>query len=120
MQTLQASDGLQPPVPLSRGLTALLLTLLDTETSLHFSDALGSEAAWMYARFHTGAQRVGDASSADFAVVRAAEAQLDALQLGSDEAPQSGATLIVDVPSLAIERHASLRLTGPGIEHECR
>ena len=120
LQTLQASDGLQPPVPLSRGLTALLLTLLDTETSLHFSDALGSEAAWMYARFHTGAQRVGDASSADFAVVRAAEAQLDALQLGSDEAPQSGATLIVDTASLAIERHASLRLTGPGIEHEQR
>lgn len=120
LQTLQASDGLQPPAPLSRGVTALLLTLLDTETSLHLGDTLVSEAAWMYARFHTGAQRAGDASQADFAVTRAAEAQLEGLRLGSDEAPQQGATLIVDAPSLAVERHVSLRLTGPGIEHEQR
>ena len=35
LQTLQASDGLQPPAPLSRGVTALLLTLMDTEASLY-------------------------------------------------------------------------------------
>jgi len=119
LQTLSTSDGLQPPAPLSRGVTALLLTLLDTETSLHFSDSLASDAAWMYARFHTGVQQA-PFELADFVATRAADATLDGLRLGSDEAPQQGATLIVDAPSLAVERHASLRLTGPGIEHEQR
>ena len=120
LQTLEASDGLQAPAPLSRGLTALLLTLLDTETSLHLVGPLASDAAWMYCRFHTGVQRAHDAAQADFVAVRAGEANLDALQLGSDEVPQQGATLIVDTGSLAIERGIGLRLTGPGIEHEQR
>jgi len=119
LQTLSASDGLQPPAPLSRGVTALLLTLLDTETSLHLGGPLASEAAWMYARFHTGVQQA-PLEQADFLVARAADATLDGLCLGTDEAPQQGATVIVDAPSLAIERQASLRLTGPGIEREQR
>ncbi|GAB4552171.1 MAG: phosphonate C-P lyase system protein PhnH [Rhizobacter sp.] len=120
LQTLQASDGLQAPAPLSRGLTALLLTLLDTETSLHLTEPQASDAAWMYCRFHTGVQREGDAAQADFVATRASHAQLDGLRLGSDEAPQQGATLIVDTGSLALDRGPGLRLTGPGIEHEQR
>ena len=120
LQTLEASDGLQAPAPLSRGLTALLLTLLDTETSLHLSASVASDAAWMYCRFHTGVQREDDAGQADFVATRASHARLDGLRLGSDEAPQQGATLIVDTGSLALERGAHLRLTGPGIEHEQR
>lgn len=120
LQTLDASDGLQAPAPLSRGLTALLLTMLDTETSLHLSGTLASDAAWMYCRFHTGVQREDDAAQADFVVTRAPHAQLGGLRLGSDEAPQQGATLIVDTGSLALDRGTSLRLTGPGIEHEQR
>ncbi len=119
LQTLEASDGLQAPAPLSRGMTALLLTLLDTETSLHLSGALASEAAWMYCRFHTGVQREA-ATQADFVAVRAADASLQGLRLGSDEMPQHGATLIVDTGSLALERGNGLRLSGPGIEHEQR
>jgi len=119
LQTLQASDGLQAPAPLSRGLTALLLTLLDTETSLHLGGPLASEAAWMYCRFHTGVQRA-DAAQADFVAARASEATLDGLRLGSDEAPQQGGTLIIDTGSLALDRGTGLRLTGPGIEHEQR
>jgi alpha-D-ribose 1-methylphosphonate 5-triphosphate synthase subunit PhnH len=119
LQTLEASDGLQAPAPLSRGLTALLLTLLDTETSLHLSRPLASEAAWMYCRFHTGVQREA-AAHADFVAMRAADASLDGLCLGSDEMPQRGATLIVDTGSLALERGTGLHLTGPGIEHAQR
>jgi alpha-D-ribose 1-methylphosphonate 5-triphosphate synthase subunit PhnH len=118
LQTLAASDGLQAPAPLSRGLTALLLTLLDTESSLHLRGPLASEAAWMYCRFHTGVQREAEAQ-ADFVATHAAEAHFDKLRLGSDEAPQQGATLIVDTLSLAPER-SGLRLTGPGIEHQQR
>ncbi len=120
LQTLSASDGLQAPAPLSRGLTALLLTLLDTETSLHLADPLASDAAWMYCRFHTGVQRADDTAQADFVAVRASDARLDTLRLGTDEVPQQGGTLIVDTGSLALERGTGLRLTGPGIEHEQR
>ncbi|HEY0817140.1 MAG TPA: phosphonate C-P lyase system protein PhnH [Rhizobacter sp.] len=116
LQTLDASDGLQAPAPLSRGLAALLLTLLDAETSLHLDGPLGSDAAWMYARFHTGVQAAAR-EAAEFVAVRAAEASLDGLCLGTDEAPQHGATLIVDTPSLAGQ---SLVLSGPGIEHTQR
>lgn len=116
LQTLDASDGLQAPVPLSRGLTALLLTLLDAESSLHLEGPLASDAAWMYARFHTGVQ-VAAREAADFVAVRAAEASLEGLCLGTDEAPQHGATLIVETPTLAGQ---SLVLRGPGIEHTQR
>ncbi len=116
LQTLDASDGLQAPAPLSRGLTALLLTLLDAETSLHLEGPLASDAAWMYARFHTGVQPTGR-EAADFVAVRAAEASFEGLRLGTDEAPQHGATLIVEATTLAGQ---SLVLTGPGIEHTQR
>lgn len=116
LQTLAASDGLQAPAPLSRGLTAVLLTLLDAETSLHLDGPLASDAAWLYTRFHTGVQPAAR-DVADFVAVRAAEASLDALRLGTDEAPQHGATLIVDTSTLAGQ---SLVLSGPGIEHTQR
>lgn len=116
LQTLPASDGLQAPAPLSRGVTALLLTLLDAETSLHLEGPLASDAAWMYARFHTGVQPAAR-EAADFVAVRAAQASLDGLRLGTDEAPQDGATLIVESQSLAGQ---SLVLRGPGVEHTQR
>lgn len=116
LQTLPASDGLQAPTPLSRGLTALLLTLLDAETSLHLEGPLASDAAWMYARFHTGVQRAAR-EAADFVAVRAPDASLDGLRQGTDEAPQDGTTLIVDTTTLAGQ---SLVLRGPGIEHTQR
>jgi alpha-D-ribose 1-methylphosphonate 5-triphosphate synthase subunit PhnH len=111
LQTLAACDGLQAPAPLSRGLTALLLTLLDGESSLHLGGTLGSDAAWMYARFHTGVQAVAR-DEADFVALRADEAGWDDLRLGSDEVPQDGATLIVEAGSLS---GPGLVLRGPGI-----
>jgi alpha-D-ribose 1-methylphosphonate 5-triphosphate synthase subunit PhnH len=116
LQTLDASDGLQAPAPLSRGLTALLLTLLDGETSLHLEGALASNAAWMYTRFHTGVQPA-EREAADFVATRAADARFERLRLGTDEAPQHGATLICDRTTLAGQ---PLVLSGPGIEHTQR
>jgi alpha-D-ribose 1-methylphosphonate 5-triphosphate synthase subunit PhnH len=111
LQTLAACDGLQAPAPLSRGLTALLLTLLDGESSLHLGGALGSDAAWMYARFHTGVQALAH-EEAYFVALRADEARWDALRLGRDEAPQEGATLIVEANTLS---GPGVVLRGPGV-----
>jgi alpha-D-ribose 1-methylphosphonate 5-triphosphate synthase subunit PhnH len=113
LQTLVPCDGLQAPAPLSRGLTALLLTLLDGEASLHLGGALGSDAAWMYARFHTGVQAMAR-EDADFVALRADDAGWDGLRLGSDEAPQDGATLIVETSTLS-GPGPSLLLRGPGV-----
>jgi len=120
-----ATRGIVPPAstpsdrPMSAGTAALLLTLLDAETSVHLGGALGSAAAASYLRFHTGARLSSEPELAAFAVARAAE--LDAalwsdLDLGSDEAPQRGATLIVEVDSLDADAATRLNLRGPGIE----
>ncbi|MET0334855.1 MAG: phosphonate C-P lyase system protein PhnH [Rhizobacter sp.] len=116
LETLHASDGLQAPAPLSRGFTALLLTLLDGETSLHLGDSLSSDAAWLYARFHTGVQ-AAERHAAEFVADRAAQASWENLRLGTDEAPQLGVTLIVEATSLGGH---GLVLSGPGIQHTQR
>ena len=114
--------GIEPPA-LARGMTALLLTLLDAETSLWIDPALAGADGLNYLRFHTGVRTLAEAGEAAFVVCsaeRVSPAIWSALNAGSDEVPQSGATLIVEVPSLQQQATAAastcLRLEGPGIE----
>jgi alpha-D-ribose 1-methylphosphonate 5-triphosphate synthase subunit PhnH len=120
-----ATRGVVPPAstqsdrPMGVGTAALLLTLLDADTSAHLAGTLGSGEAASYLRFHTGARLSAQAELAAFVVLRAAE--LDAplwsrFDLGSDEAPQQGATLIVEVDALDARAATRLNLRGPGIE----
>lgn len=115
--------GIEPP-GLARGLTALLLTLLDAETSLWIEPALAGADSLDYLRFHTGVRTLSDAGDAAFVVCsadRAPPAIWSALCAGTDEVPQSGATLLVEVPALQAQATAAastrLRLQGPGIEN---
>jgi alpha-D-ribose 1-methylphosphonate 5-triphosphate synthase subunit PhnH len=123
IQTLPdaALRGLQAPGS-QLALWALLLTLLDVETRLWLHPALGGHGATAWLRFHTGTSLAQDPADADFAALpgRQAEASLwTRLAAGSDEAPQDGATLLVEVDGLhACDRPGALRLTGPGIEHQ--
>lgn len=113
-----------------RGLSAVLLTLLDAETSLHLGERLDTPEARAWLRFHTGVRLVAPAWRAAFMAARAADieaATLDALDLGTDEAPQRGATLVIEVgqlddasgPPPAGPSH-TLRLRGPGVPGERR
>jgi len=114
-------DGIVPPrdtqgEPIAAGLVALLLTVLDRETSVRLHSELGSDAFAQYLRFHTG---VPMAEPAAFEVVRAHRfdvALCQRLELGSDEEPQRGATVIIEAP--AFDPHAAppIVLCGPGIE----
>lgn len=114
------------PAALKPALAAALLALLDAQTSLWLSPALaagGEVQAWL--RFHTGTCFADRPEAADFAAARAGEvdaALLGRLRAGSDEAPHTSATLLVEVSSLQASGGPSpgLRLTGPGIEHEHR
>jgi alpha-D-ribose 1-methylphosphonate 5-triphosphate synthase subunit PhnH len=97
-------EAVETPAGLSPAAAAILLTLADGTTGVHLP-----EAAHDWLKFHTGA-RPASREIADFVV---AGPSLAGLRNGTDEAPETGATLIVDVPELDGPKH---RLGGPGIE----
>lgn len=122
-----ALAGVQPPAsqheqhPFGVAMTVSLLSLLDPEAPLHLHTPLGSAAAAAYFRFHCGAN-LAEASQAPLVAARAADLNpslWSALSQGSDEAPQLGATLLVEVVGLDEQQPlagaALLRLRGPGI-----
>ena len=114
-----AIDGIVPSAAMSVGTAAVLLTLLDAETTVRFGASLAGPAAEAYLRFHTGARLAAADEAAAFTAVRGAEvdaALWSGLDLGSDAAPQRGATLIVEVDALGGPAPTRLRLRGPGIE----
>jgi alpha-D-ribose 1-methylphosphonate 5-triphosphate synthase subunit PhnH len=105
---------LAPPAPLHPATAAVLLTLVDAETPLHH-DAGAEADAWL--RFHCGCAIV-PAGEAGFVLATGTPPALDSLDAGTDEEPERGATLILQVE--ALEEGHGWRLTGPGIEHEHR
>lgn len=101
---------------------ATLLALADATTPVWLQTPLAEVASAL--RFHTGAPLLyGDAAlaTAQFALLTdpARCPALDRFAFGTSESPEHSATLIVDVPTLAVG-HANdgglhLRLRGPGI-----
>jgi alpha-D-ribose 1-methylphosphonate 5-triphosphate synthase subunit PhnH len=114
-----AIAGIVPPPPLCAGAAAVLLTLLDAETTVHLAGAFERPALLAWLRFHCGVRDAGR-SSAAFVVVDAlhADAALwSTLNAGSDEAPQTSATMLIQVPALAADPSGlALRLRGPGVK----
>ena len=110
--------GMRPPLGIA--MAATLLTLLDADTPVHLAGALGRDDARAWLRFHTGARDVPAAAGMTAVLARDVDAALwSALDLGSDEAPQAGATLIVEVDALSdlpLAGAIALRLRGAGIE----
>ncbi|MFM7303813.1 MAG: phosphonate C-P lyase system protein PhnH [Alphaproteobacteria bacterium] len=104
-----------PPAPLCSAAGAALLSLADADTPL-WLDAGDTVAEWL--RFHCGAPITPDIGAARFVVACGAAPSLDALDIGTDEDPQLGATLILQVAGLVAGD--GWRLTGPGIQHEHR
>jgi alpha-D-ribose 1-methylphosphonate 5-triphosphate synthase subunit PhnH len=120
-----ATAGLEPQdsemrPTMGSALAATLLTLLDADTPVHLAGALASDEARAWLRFHTGARDVAAVAGMTVALARDVDAALwSRLDLGTDEAPQSGATLFVEVDALSeqpLPGSVSLRLRGAGIE----
>lgn len=101
-------DGLEPAA------AALLLTLVDADTPL-WTDAGEEARGWI--AFHCGAPlvRPGDAA---FALATGVLPPLSLFHDGTDEAPQDGATAILQIRQLVAGE--GWRLSGPGIETEHR
>jgi alpha-D-ribose 1-methylphosphonate 5-triphosphate synthase subunit PhnH len=114
-RVVAAGSALRPPAPLMPAAAAVLLALADADTPL-WSDAGEEAQAWL--RFHCGAPFVAAAPEAAFALASGAPPALEALAAGSDEKPQHGATLVLQVA--ALDPGSGWRLTGPGIAHEHR
>jgi alpha-D-ribose 1-methylphosphonate 5-triphosphate synthase subunit PhnH len=110
-----AGSALRPPAPLCPAAAAVLLALADADTPL-WSDAGADAEAWL--RFHCGAPFVPTPGTAAFALATGTPPALSALEAGTEEQPQRGATLVVQVAALDAGR--GWRLSGPGIEHEHR
>jgi len=114
-------DGIAAPLdtrgqPIAEGLVALLLTVLDRETTVRLHGEFGSDACAQYLRFHTGVPMAGPAA---FEVVRAHRVDValcQTFELGSDEEPQHGATVIVEVPAFDPKAAPPIVLRGPGID----
>lgn len=104
-----------PPAPLCTAAGAVLLSLADSDTPL-WQDAGETVAEWL--RFHCGAPITKDIGSVRFALACGNAPSLAALDIGTDEDPQLGATLILQVAGLVAGE--GWRLTGPGIQHEHR
>ncbi len=102
--------GFAPPPGLDPATAAVLLTLADAETPLHH-DAGNAADAWL--RFHCGSPAAAPERAA-FVLATAAPPALALLDAGSDEEPERGATLILQVASLTEGR--GWCLSGPGIE----
>jgi alpha-D-ribose 1-methylphosphonate 5-triphosphate synthase subunit PhnH len=108
-QLFQVAHGLTPPAPLEVATAAVLLTLVDAETPVFLAREFAEAGEWI--TFHCGAQLVETA--APFAVTTRMP-PLGSLEAGSDEAPESSATLILQVAALG-EGDAYV-LSGPGLK----
>jgi alpha-D-ribose 1-methylphosphonate 5-triphosphate synthase subunit PhnH len=115
---VSAATKLQCPAPLGQAQGVVALTLLDHETPIWLSPRLRIPAVQAFLRFHTGAPLVEDPSSASFALADSVAdlPALDLFNLGSDESPERGATLIVETALIAAT--SGLELRGPGIPNE--
>jgi alpha-D-ribose 1-methylphosphonate 5-triphosphate synthase subunit PhnH len=106
----RAGENLQPPSPLDRATAAVLLTLADNDTPLWLDPAAAAASDWL--AFHCGTSIVSDPAYASF-VVTLSLPDLAVLPAGSHEAPESSATLILQVRALG--NGTRWRLAGPGL-----
>ncbi|ADO50302.1 phosphonate C-P lyase system protein PhnH [[Enterobacter] lignolyticus] len=104
--------------PLCVATTSVLLTLADNDTPVWLSASMDNDIARQNLRFHINAPLVDQPQQAVYAVTDStiSAEQLNALSSGTAVAPETSATLIVQVASLSGGR--MLRLTGAGIADE--
>jgi alpha-D-ribose 1-methylphosphonate 5-triphosphate synthase subunit PhnH len=102
-------QGVCAPPPLCDAAGAVLLTLADHETPLWLDPAAASATTWI--AFHTGAP-VEPAARAMFAFTLSLP-DLTGFPAGTDEMPETAATIILQVASLRTGRRFILE--GPGL-----
>jgi alpha-D-ribose 1-methylphosphonate 5-triphosphate synthase subunit PhnH len=99
---------------------AACLSLLDGDTRLWLTDTQRMRTLGRWLNFHTGVKLVQEPARASFALItdRQSMPALDGFDWGTDEEPERGATLIIEVEALAVGSGWHLR--GPGIADVAR
>ena len=103
--------GVRPPAPLCLASAAVLLTLIDHETSFWLDPDARDAAEWV--AFHCGAPLTGNPADAGFALSLGVP-DLTRFATGTHEGPETSATIIVQLPALI--DGLPLRLRGPGLK----
>ena len=106
---VRAVPAIAAPAPLCPAAAAVLLTLVDHEAPLWLDPDAAAAADWI--TFHTGAP-AAPLDAAAF-VLALALPDLSAVHAGTDEAPETSATIILAVRSLT--SGAAFELAGPGL-----
>lgn len=98
---------------------ALLLGLLDSDTTLWMSPSVLHSDATPWLRFHTGCKVVEDVRTAQYIWIAYGDSlpQMSSLMLGSDAYPDQSATCIIETQGFDTEVE-DLVLEGPGIDGE--
>ena len=98
---------------------ALLLGLLDSDTTLWMSPSVLHSDATPWLRFHTGCKVAEDVRTAQFIWVAHDDSlpQMSTLMLGSDAYPDQSATCIIETQGFDTDI-TDLVLQGPGIDGE--
>jgi alpha-D-ribose 1-methylphosphonate 5-triphosphate synthase subunit PhnH len=107
---LAMSHSIAAP-PLDPATAAVLLTLVDADVTLWLDDALSP--SWDWLAFHAGVLRAPSVGAAAFVCVTALPTLADVFA-GTDAAPETAATVILQVPALT--GGPRLTLYGPGLE----
>jgi alpha-D-ribose 1-methylphosphonate 5-triphosphate synthase subunit PhnH len=106
----RVGEQLRAPAPLDQATAAVLLTLVDQETPLWLHPAATAAREWL--AFHCGASIVDAPAKAALGLALSLP-DFTAFSMGSHEAPESSATLIVQIA--ALESGTRYRLSGPGL-----
>jgi alpha-D-ribose 1-methylphosphonate 5-triphosphate synthase subunit PhnH len=102
------------PEGLAPALAAALLTLADLDTPVWLGPGFDTDVVRSWLRFHSGAPLAAMSDQAAFALLDAAQMPpLETFSFGTDEAPERGATLLIQVP--ALNGPAAMTWRGPGI-----
>ena len=107
----EIGDGLRAPPPIDAATAAVALRLTDQETTVALEGALRDAGPWL--AFHAGVTLIDNPTRAQF-VIAGKCPDLASLHDGTDEEPESSATLILQVPGFGAG--AGFRLSGPGLE----
>jgi len=112
--SVRRMPAMAAPAPLCASSAAVMLALVDHETPLWLDPAAAGAREWI--TFHTGAP-LGAAETCAFALALDLP-ELAGFYAGSDEAPETSATVIVQVRALSMG--AAFELAGPGLRVPAR
>lgn len=123
-RVLTVAGPLETPAPLGPAAAALCLTLADLDTAIWLDPAAATPAVIEYVRFYCGSPLAATQRAADVALIADPGrcTAWGAFPEGTDEEPERGATVIIQVarlrPAASAKPGSGRWLTGPGIATE--